>query len=59
MVVSCDIVAELIAIKNVTMSVAEQERLVQDIIHDVLEEKHPDVAPLELVIRIRNGEWWQ
>ncbi len=31
-----DIVAELIAIKNVTMSVAEQERLVQDIIHDVL-----------------------
>jgi pilus assembly protein CpaF len=31
-----DIVAELIAIKNVTMSVVEQERLVQDIIHDVL-----------------------
>ena len=31
-----DIVAELIAIKNVTMSVAEQERLVQDIINDVL-----------------------
>src|SRR6185503_17193959 len=31
-----DIVAELIALKNVSMSVAEQERLVQDIIHDVL-----------------------
>jgi pilus assembly protein CpaF len=31
-----EIVAELIAIKSVSMSVAEQERLVQDIIHDVL-----------------------
>ncbi len=31
-----DIVAELIALKNVSMSVVEQERLVQDIIHDVL-----------------------
>ena len=31
-----EIVAELIALKNVSMSVAEQERLVQDIIHDVL-----------------------
>ena len=31
-----DIVAELIGLKNVSMSVAEQERLVQDIIHDVL-----------------------
>jgi pilus assembly protein CpaF len=31
-----DIVGELIAIKNVSMSVSEQERLVQDIIHDVL-----------------------
>ena len=31
-----DIVAELIALKNVSMSVSEQERLVQDIIHDVL-----------------------
>ena len=31
-----DIVAELVAIKNVSMSVAEQEHLVQDIINDVL-----------------------
>ena len=31
-----DIVAELIAIKNVSMSVAEQERLVRDIINDVM-----------------------
>ncbi len=31
-----DIVAELVAIKNVTMSVAEQDTLVQDIINDVL-----------------------
>jgi pilus assembly protein CpaF len=31
-----EIVAELIALKNVSMSVPEQERLVQDIIHDVL-----------------------
>ncbi|MGZ5987041.1 MAG: CpaF family protein, partial [Caulobacteraceae bacterium] len=31
-----DIVAELIALKSVSISVAEQERLVQDIIHDVL-----------------------
>jgi pilus assembly protein CpaF len=31
-----EIVAELIALKNVSMSVSEQERLVQDIIHDVL-----------------------
>ena len=31
-----DIVAELVAIKNVSMSVAEQENLVQDIINDVL-----------------------
>jgi pilus assembly protein CpaF len=31
-----DIVAELVAIKNVSMSVAEQETLVQDIINDVL-----------------------
>jgi len=31
-----DIVAELIALKNVSISVAEQERLVQDIIHDGL-----------------------
>jgi pilus assembly protein CpaF len=31
-----EIVGELIAIKNVSMSVTEQERLVQDIIHDVL-----------------------
>ena len=31
-----DIVAELVAIKNVSMSVAEQDTLVQDIINDVL-----------------------
>jgi pilus assembly protein CpaF len=31
-----DIVAELVAIKNVSMSVSEQEHLVQDIINDVL-----------------------
>src|SRR3569833_2241943 len=31
-----DIVAELVAIKNVSLSVAEQEHLVQDIINDVL-----------------------
>ncbi len=31
-----DIVAELVAIKNVSMSVAEQEHLVQDIVNDVL-----------------------
>ncbi|MDO8322420.1 MAG: CpaF family protein, partial [Phenylobacterium sp.] len=31
-----DIVAELVAIKNVSMSVAEQDMLVQDIINDVL-----------------------
>jgi len=31
-----DIVAELVAIKNVSMSVVEQEQLVQDIVHDVL-----------------------
>ncbi len=31
-----DIVAELVAIKNVSMSVAEQDSLVQDIINDVL-----------------------
>ena len=31
-----DIVAELVAIKNVSMSVAEQEHLVQDILNDVL-----------------------
>ncbi|HEY4030123.1 MAG TPA: CpaF family protein [Caulobacteraceae bacterium] len=31
-----DIVAELIALKNVSISTVEQERLVQDIIHDVL-----------------------
>ena len=31
-----DIVAELVAIKNVSMSAVEQEHLVQDIIHDVL-----------------------
>jgi pilus assembly protein CpaF len=31
-----DIVAELVSIKNVSMSVAEQEHLVQDIINDVL-----------------------
>ena len=31
-----DIVAELVAIKNVSMSVAEQDQLVQDIINDVL-----------------------
>jgi pilus assembly protein CpaF len=31
-----DIVAELVAIKNVSMSVAEQDNLVQDIINDVL-----------------------
>jgi pilus assembly protein CpaF len=31
-----EIVAELIALKNVSMSTPEQERLVQDIIHDVL-----------------------
>ena len=31
-----DIIAELVAIKNVSMSVAEQEHLVQDIINDVL-----------------------
>jgi pilus assembly protein CpaF len=31
-----DIVAELVAIKNVSMSVAEQDHLVQDIINDVL-----------------------
>jgi len=31
-----EIVAELIALKNVSMSVSEQERLVQDIIHDIL-----------------------
>ncbi|HEV2364280.1 MAG TPA: CpaF family protein [Caulobacteraceae bacterium] len=31
-----DIVAELVKIKNVSMSVAEQDRLVQDIINDVL-----------------------
>ena len=31
-----DIVSELVAIKNVSMSGAEQETLVQDIIHDVL-----------------------
>ena len=31
-----DIVAELVAIKNVSMSVVEQEHLVQDIINDVL-----------------------
>ncbi|MGZ8371129.1 MAG: CpaF family protein [Caulobacteraceae bacterium] len=31
-----DIVSELVAIKNVSMSVAEQEQLVQDIINDVL-----------------------
>lgn len=31
-----DIVSELVAIKNVSMSVAEQEHLVQDIINDVL-----------------------
>jgi len=31
-----DIVAELVAIKNVTMSVVEQEHLVQEIINDVL-----------------------
>jgi pilus assembly protein CpaF len=31
-----DIVAELVAIKNVSMSAAEQEHLVQDIINDVL-----------------------
>jgi len=31
-----DIVAELVAIKNVSMSVSEQEQLVQDIINDVL-----------------------
>ena len=31
-----DIVAELVAIKNVTMSVSEQDTLVQDIINDVL-----------------------
>ncbi|NEX94751.1 ATPase, T2SS/T4P/T4SS family, partial [Caulobacter sp. 17J65-9] len=31
-----DIVAELVSIKNVQMSVAEQENLVQDIINDVL-----------------------
>ncbi|MHB8528480.1 MAG: CpaF family protein [Caulobacteraceae bacterium] len=31
-----DIVAELVKIKNVSMSVVEQDHLVQDIIHDVL-----------------------
>jgi len=31
-----DIVSELVAIKNVSMSVAEQEHLVQDIVNDVL-----------------------
>jgi len=31
-----DIIAELVAIKNVSMSVVEQDHLVQDIIHDVL-----------------------
>jgi pilus assembly protein CpaF len=31
-----DIVAELVAIKNVSMSISEQEMLVQDIINDVL-----------------------
>ena len=31
-----DIVAELVAIKNVSMSVSEQDQLVQDIINDVL-----------------------
>lgn len=31
-----DIVSELVAIKNVSMSVAEQEHLVQDILNDVL-----------------------
>ncbi|MFP5448517.1 MAG: CpaF family protein [Alphaproteobacteria bacterium] len=31
-----DIVAELVAIKNVSMSISEQETLVQDIINDVL-----------------------
>lgn len=31
-----DIVAELVAIKNVSMSVAEQEHLVQDIVNDIL-----------------------
>jgi pilus assembly protein CpaF len=31
-----DIVAELVAIKNVSMSVSEQDMLVQDIINDVL-----------------------
>ena len=33
-----DIVAELVAIKNVSMSVAEQEHLVQDIVNDVLDQ---------------------
>ena len=31
-----DIIAELVAIKNVSMSVVEQEQLIQDIINDVL-----------------------
>ncbi len=41
-----DIVSELVAIKNVSMSVAEQEHLVQDIVNDVL-----GYGPLEPLLR--------
>jgi Flp pilus assembly CpaF family ATPase len=49
-----DIVAELVAIKNVSMSVAEQEHLVQDIINDVL-----GYGPLEpLLARTTSPTSW-
>jgi pilus assembly protein CpaF len=51
-----DIVAELVAIKNVSMSVAEQDHLIQDIINDVL-----GYGPLEPLLppKHRHVRWNQ